>query len=344
MRAVDPAPGSGQARYEIFHDRLAAPILDWRQQRENARLDRARERAEQEAEVQRTQARRFKRRARIMFALAVGLLVLLVAVAVLLGYARHQSDTASRRRPPRSGAPPRRRTSGSRPEPSRSSPPGPTSPCCCTSPRTTRAPSRAAERSLRATLHSVQLSGACRRSCTVTPTRSRASRSAAVGSTLASASGDKTIRLWTVGRGRSLPAGARRFGPTARCTASRSIRPVRCSRLEASTTSSCGTSAVTRGRATIPDATRCGHECRVQPRTATCSPPGVLTEPCSYGTRRLTGARRCTSRTEDWSAASRSAHGGDLLATSSGESVVAVESHHRHQSRAAPVWIRPARS
>ena len=92
VRAVDPAPGSGQARYEIFHDRLAAPILDWRQQRENARLDRARERAEQEAEVQRTQARRFKRRARIMFALAVGLLVLLVAVAVLLGYARHQSD------------------------------------------------------------------------------------------------------------------------------------------------------------------------------------------------------------------------------------------------------------
>jgi len=96
VRAVDPAPGSGQARYEIFHDRLAAPILDWRQQRENARLDRARERAEQEAEVQRTQARRFKRRARIMLALAVGLLIALVAVAVLLGYARHQSDRASR--------------------------------------------------------------------------------------------------------------------------------------------------------------------------------------------------------------------------------------------------------
>lgn len=98
VRAVDPAPGSSQARYEIFHDRLAAPILDWRQHQENARLDRARQRAEQDAEVQRTQARRFKRRARIMLALAVGLLVLLVAVAVLLGYARHQSDTASRER------------------------------------------------------------------------------------------------------------------------------------------------------------------------------------------------------------------------------------------------------
>ena len=96
VRAVDPAPGSSEARYEIFHDRLAVPILDWRQQRENARLDRARQRAEQEADVQRTQARRFKRRARIMFALAVGLLALLVAVVVLLGYARSQSDTAKR--------------------------------------------------------------------------------------------------------------------------------------------------------------------------------------------------------------------------------------------------------
>ena len=63
VRAVDPAPGTSQARYEIFHDRLAAPILDWRDQQENARLDRARQRAEHEAETQRHQARRFKRRA-----------------------------------------------------------------------------------------------------------------------------------------------------------------------------------------------------------------------------------------------------------------------------------------
>src|SRR5262249_14770675 len=87
-----------QARYEIFHDRLAAPILDWRRQQENARLDRAREHAEQEAEIQRTQARRFKRRARIMFGLVLSLLAALVAVGLLLGYANRQSDTARRER------------------------------------------------------------------------------------------------------------------------------------------------------------------------------------------------------------------------------------------------------
>jgi WD40 repeat protein len=98
VRAVDPAPGTAQPRYEIFHDRLAAPILDWRRQRENARLERAKQHAEQEAEMQRTQARRFKRRARIMFGLAVSLLLLLVAVVTLLHYARVKSAVASRAR------------------------------------------------------------------------------------------------------------------------------------------------------------------------------------------------------------------------------------------------------
>ena len=98
LRAVDPAPGTTDARYEIYHDRLAAPILDWRDQQENARLERARQRAELEAETQRHQARRFKRRARIMLGLVVGLLLLLVAVAVLLKYANDASNTAGRER------------------------------------------------------------------------------------------------------------------------------------------------------------------------------------------------------------------------------------------------------
>ena len=98
VRAVDPAPGTTHARYEIYHDRLAAPILDWRDQQENARLERARQRAELEAETQRHQARRFKRRARIMLGLAVGLLLLLVAVAVLLRYANDATNTAGRER------------------------------------------------------------------------------------------------------------------------------------------------------------------------------------------------------------------------------------------------------
>ena len=96
LRAVDPAPGTTQVRYEIFHDRLAAPILDWREEQENARLKQAALVAERDAETQRIQARRFKRRARVMLALALGLLILLVAVAVLLQYARDQSATAKR--------------------------------------------------------------------------------------------------------------------------------------------------------------------------------------------------------------------------------------------------------
>ena len=234
VRAVDPAPGSGQARYEIFHDRLAAPILDWRQQRENARLDRARERAEQEAEVQRTQARRFKRRARIMFALAVGLLVLLVAVAVLLGYARHQSDTASARRPPRSGhgeatyfglTARAQSQLSTRPDVS-----------LLLVPRRVQTRARLARTSDRAkhrgNAHCVQ----CRArsgSCTVTRTRSRASRSAPAGR--------RSLRRAATGRSGSggweraaTIRWARHSVPTGRCTASRLTPPARCSRLAAS--------------------------------------------------------------------------------------------------------------
>ena len=98
LRAVDPAPGSTDARYEIFHDRLAAPILEWRNQQESERLERARQRAEEEMKVQRAQARRFKRTARAMFSLAVGLLVLLVAVVALLAYALNQSASARKAR------------------------------------------------------------------------------------------------------------------------------------------------------------------------------------------------------------------------------------------------------
>src|SRR5262249_6367998 len=60
-------------------------------EQEKTRLNRAMRSAELEAERQRTQARLFKRRARIMLGLAVGLLVLLAAVAGLWLYARHQS-------------------------------------------------------------------------------------------------------------------------------------------------------------------------------------------------------------------------------------------------------------
>jgi WD40 repeat protein len=96
VRAVDPAPGTSDARYEIFHDRLAAPILDWRDQQENVRLRRAREDAEREAESERRQARRFKRRAHITLVLALSLLAVLVALVIALRYAHEQSATARR--------------------------------------------------------------------------------------------------------------------------------------------------------------------------------------------------------------------------------------------------------
>ena len=283
VRAVDPAPGSGQARYEIFHDRLAAPILDWRQQRENARLDRASERAEQEAEVQRTQARRFKRRARIMFALAVGLLVLLVAVAVLLGYARHQSDTASARATAALRAPPRRRTSGSQREPNRSSRPGPTSPCCCTSRPIGQSPQRAAERSLRG---DAALRFSCRARVGILHGHTDAVESIAFspdGSTW-------LLRAATrrSGCGRSARGGTtrweRRFGPTGRCTASRSIRPVRSSRLEAQRHHPVE-HPPTRETGDDPRCPAARSRVSRSAGTATCSPPAVLMEPCSYGTR-----------------------------------------------------------
>jgi WD40 repeat protein len=197
VRAVDPAPATTQARYEIFHDRLAGPILDWRDRQENERLERARRAAEEEARLQGVQARRFKRRARIMLGLAVSMLVLLVAVIVLLQYARDQSDAANREK--------RAALRDTR--------------LATYSGLTTRAqsqlssrpdiamllylaaygahPPAAAERNLVATLQGVTRTGAVG----ILHGHTEAVESLAfnpIGTTLASASGDKTIRLWTV--------------------------------------------------------------------------------------------------------------------------------------------------
>ena len=45
VRGVDPAPGSDEQRYEIYHDRLALPLLEWVGARIKARLRRERRRA-----------------------------------------------------------------------------------------------------------------------------------------------------------------------------------------------------------------------------------------------------------------------------------------------------------
>jgi WD40 repeat protein len=84
VRAQDPAPGSKDTRWELFHDKLARPVLDWRNQRENTRenirLEGERRRAQAEADRQRRQARRFR-----VLAVAAGLLA--IACLVVLGFA-----------------------------------------------------------------------------------------------------------------------------------------------------------------------------------------------------------------------------------------------------------------
>jgi WD40 repeat protein len=199
LRAVDPAPGTTNARYELFHDRLAAPVLEWRVQQENARLERAKREAELEAHTQRAQARRFKRRARIMLGLAISLLVLLAAVVVLLQYARDKSATASRenRVATSFGLTTRAQSQlTSRPDVS----------LLLYLAAYGESPQPAAERNLVATLQSL------RRSAAIGVLHGHTDAVASLafsprGTTLASASSDRAIRLWTVTPAAHYPLG-----------------------------------------------------------------------------------------------------------------------------------------
>ena len=228
VRAVDPAPGTTQARYEIFHDRLAAPILDWRSQRENERLVRDKQRAELEAQTQRQQARRFRRRARIMFGMVIGLIALLVAVVVLLQYARNQSDRASREKHAAAyfGLTTRANTELlTRPDVA----------LLLYLAAYSQSPHLVTEKSLVATLQQLQRSGAIG----VLHGHTDAVDSIAFSpdsTILASAGGDKTIRLWSVAGNHHYPLGSPlrargplfsdAFDPTGRILASGSFNEV----------------------------------------------------------------------------------------------------------------------
>jgi WD40 repeat protein len=206
LRAVDPAPGTTQARYEIFHDRLAAPILDWREEQENARLKQAALIAERDAETQRIQARRFKRRARVTLALSLGLLILLVTVVALLQYARDQSATAGRekRAALRDTAAATSFALTTRADSQLSSRPDVS--LLLDLAAYAERPQTVAARNLAATLAAVQLSGAAG----VLNGHTGAVESVAfspAGGLLASASSDRTIRFWKATAGAHYPLG-----------------------------------------------------------------------------------------------------------------------------------------
>jgi WD40 repeat protein len=84
VRPVEPAPGSTDERFEIFHDRLTAPLLEWVDRRDNERLRR-------EARAQRRRANAFR-----ALAVAAGLLLILAVLAVV--FAEAQRATANRDR------------------------------------------------------------------------------------------------------------------------------------------------------------------------------------------------------------------------------------------------------
>ena len=92
LRPVAPPPDQpGGLRYEIFHDVLAAAILDWRARWKQAETERELEESRKEQERERRRARRFQ-------ALAAAM-VILAAIAALLGiWAFRQKDAAVRQK------------------------------------------------------------------------------------------------------------------------------------------------------------------------------------------------------------------------------------------------------
>ena len=86
LRPVPPPPGGEQEgrRYEIFHDVLGEPILEWRREFERARAQ------EEEARRQRALRRR-------LALIAAGLLVLVLAFAGFAAWALHERGVASDR-------------------------------------------------------------------------------------------------------------------------------------------------------------------------------------------------------------------------------------------------------
>ncbi len=102
LRATMPPPGQGDPspRYEIFHDILAAPILEWCGEREAEReRDRLATRLEAEEQERREAARerRRERRSRIVRRVALGLGALTIGLVAAILVALHNNRIAGSR-------------------------------------------------------------------------------------------------------------------------------------------------------------------------------------------------------------------------------------------------------
>ena len=81
LRTLEPPRGGGESRYEIFHDVLGPPILDWRTRHSND-----------------VQARRVRRRARISYGITAVSLLFAAGVAILSYWAVQQRESARAQR------------------------------------------------------------------------------------------------------------------------------------------------------------------------------------------------------------------------------------------------------
>ena len=102
LRPVAPPPGARESRYEIFHDKLADAVLDWRTRfserrrhtEEQQEFERRLEEQQAEATAAELRARRERQSARRLRAVALACLALAVGVAVVAAWAVQQNREA----------------------------------------------------------------------------------------------------------------------------------------------------------------------------------------------------------------------------------------------------------
>ena len=96
LRAIAPPPGrEGGTLYEISHDLLARPILDWGRRQRAARLELEKEAAEGQAKIAEQQSQTEGKRARKFRKIAIWAFIIIVILTVILGVIGANSPTPS---------------------------------------------------------------------------------------------------------------------------------------------------------------------------------------------------------------------------------------------------------